>query len=48
MGPGYLNPAPFILLDNVSFPGETLIISVEGENARFARKLRRVALSRIL
>jgi Zn-dependent protease with chaperone function len=36
------------ILDNVNFPGETLIISVEGENARFARKLRRVARSRIL
>ncbi|HSE01137.1 MAG TPA: M48 family metalloprotease [Burkholderiales bacterium] len=36
------------ILDNVSFPGETLIISVEGENARFSRKLRRVTRSRIL
>jgi hypothetical protein len=36
------------ILDNVSLPGETLIINVEAGNARFARKLRRVARSRIL
>jgi Zn-dependent protease with chaperone function len=36
------------ILEQVSFPGETLIINVEGENARFARKLRRVARSRVL
>ncbi|HSB49045.1 MAG TPA: M48 family metalloprotease [Burkholderiales bacterium] len=36
------------ILEQVNFPGETLIINVEGGNARFARKLRRVARSRIL
>jgi hypothetical protein len=36
------------ILDQVNFPGETLIVNVEGGNARFARKLRRVAHSRIL
>ena len=33
---------------SVSFPGETLIISVEGENYRFGRKLRWMRGSRIL
>lgn len=36
------------ILEKVNFPGEALIISVEGENARFGRKLRKVARSRIL
>lgn len=36
------------ILENVNFPGETLIISVEGENARFARKLRKAPRSRVL
>jgi len=33
---------------NVTFPGETLILSVEGENYRFARKFRSIRGSRII
>jgi hypothetical protein len=34
--------------ETVSFPGETLIINVEGENYRFGRKFRWMRGSRIL
>lgn len=33
---------------SVEFPGETIILSVEGDNSRFGRKLRRVRGSRIV
>jgi hypothetical protein len=36
------------ILEKVGFPGEALILNVEGENARFGRKLRRVTHSRII
>ncbi len=36
------------ILDSVNFPGQTLIVNVEGGNAGFARKFRRVSRSRIL
>ena len=32
----------------VQFPGETLILSVEGENRRFARKFRRIERARVI
>ena len=36
------------IVETVNFPGQALILNVEAGNARFARKLRRVARSRIL
>lgn len=36
------------IVENVKFPGETLIINVEGDNYRFGRKLRFMRGSRIL